>query len=280
MKIRFFALLPLLLISLDSFAQHAYFQIGGGYAFPTSTNNAGEMITFGNNYASTISNIRNEKGSGIPLMVRMGYMITNFVGADIGFNYLIGKNSTLAQLTANNQTGTISAQVRQARLNPAIVFTTNREMILSAYSRLGLVLPLGGVTNSRTDLPPLFSGNNANTTYTIETRDRFGVGYSGTLGAQYRVYERMFVFAEVEAIHLALQRRSDRVTSFEINGQNRIDQLGRYELETRYVNELNQSSNSPRTNPSTDNNRPEDALTSTTFYNSVGMNIGIKYRIY
>ena len=280
MKIKLFALLPFLLISLNSFAQHAYFQIGGGYAFPTSSGIAGEMTTFGNNTPSTVSNINNEKGAGIPLTVRMGYMITNFVGADIGFNYLLGNNSTLAQATALDQTGMLTAQVRQARLNPAIVFSTNRDMILSAYSRLGLVLPLGGVTTSRTDLPPLFAGNNANTNYTIETKDRFGVGFSGTLGAQYRVYERMFLFAEVEAIHLALQRRSDRVTSYVINGQNRLDQLGRYELETRYVNELTQNSNSPRTNPSIDNNMPEDALTSTTFYNSVGMNIGIKYRIY
>jgi len=280
MNIKNLLLLLLLLISIDAFSQHAFFQIGGGYAFPTAGGQSGETTTFSNNSPTSIRNINSEMGAGIPLTVRMGYMITNFVGADIGFNYLIGNSSTLAQAIAPTQTGSITAQVRQARLNPAIVFSTNRDMVLSAYSRLGLVLPLGGVTTSRTELPSIFTTNNNNTNYTRETRDRFGVGYSGTLGAQYRVYERMFIFAEVEAIHLALQKRSDRITSLEINGQSQLEQLGRYELETRYVNELTPNSNSPRTNPSIDSEMPEDALTSTTFFNSVGMNIGIKYRIY
>jgi len=281
MKIKLIALLPFFLLSLNGFAQHAFFQIGGGYSFPTSTAQAGEITSYGtNNYPASIRNANSEMGGGFPMIVRAGYMITNFVGADIGFNYLIGNKNTQTQAIANGQTAIIEGQTQQARLNPAIVFSTNRDMDLSAYSRLGLVLPLGGVTTLQFDVPSIFSNNGAPTTQTEEIRGRFGVGYSGTLGAQYRVYERMYLFAEVEAIHLAVRRNSSQVTAFTLSGNDALDQLNRYNRETNYVNELTSTSNNPRTNPNPNENLPADELTSTTFFNSVGVNIGIKYRIF
>ncbi|KEO74457.1 hypothetical protein [Anditalea andensis] len=115
---------------------------------------------------------------------------------------------------------------------------------------------------------------------TEEIKGKFGVGYSGTLGAQYRLYERMYIFAEVEAIHLAIQRQSSLVTSYSVNGNDALPQLNRYNIETNYVNELTPSSNNPRTNPNINENAPADELTNTTFFNSLGTNIGIKYRIF
>jgi len=281
MKIKLIALIPILFISINGFAQHAFFQIGGGYTFPTSTGQAGEITTLGmNGSPSNIKNADSGMGGGFPLMVRAGYMINNFVGADIGFNYLIGRQSTLNELIANDQTGTVTGETRQARLNPAIVFSTNRDLDLSAYSRLGLVLPLGGVTTVRSEFPPQFFPATAPTTQTEEIRGRFGVGYSGTLGAQYRVYERMYVFAEVEAIHLAVRRSNSQITQFSQHGNDALNQLNRYDRETNYVNELTSTSNNHRINPNPNENEPADELTSTTFFNSVGVNIGIKYRIY
>lgn len=281
MKLKLIALIPILFISIGGFAQHAFFQIGGGYSFPTSTTQAGEITIFGTN--GNISNIKNansEMGGGIPLTVRAGYMINNYVGADIGFNYLIGNKSTQTEAQINDQVANITGETRQARLNPAIIFSTNRDMDLSAYSRLGLVLPLGGVTTMQFDIPGIFSNNQASSTHTEEIKGRFGVGFSGTMGAQYRVYDRIYLFTEVEAIHLALRRQSGKVTSFSINGNDAINQLNLYNLETNYVDELTPTSNNPRTNPNLNENAPADELTSTSFFNSVGLNIGIKYRIF
>jgi len=276
MKFKYFFILPILLISLDAIAQHAYFQIGGGYAFPTFNRQSHELISTGPDGAVLIRNAGSDLGAGVPLTVRAGYMINNFVGADIGFNYLIGNNNSINK----NEFESFSEQTRQARLNPAIVFSTNRDMILSAYARVGLVLPLGGVTTTREEISATLSETGLNTTYEAELRNRFGVGYSGTLGAQYRVYERMFLFAEVESIHLAINKKSQRITSAIIGDNDQTNQMMRYELETRYVNELTSLSNNVRTNPSFNENAPLDILTNTRFFNSVGMNIGIKYRIY
>lgn len=281
MRIKLIALIPILFISINGFAQHAFFQIGGGYSFPTSTGQAGEISTLGTN--GNITNVKNatsEMGGGIPLTVRAGYMINNYVGADIGFNYLIGNKSTHTEAQINDQIAIITGETRQARLNPAIIFSTNRDMDLSAYSRLGLVLPLGGVTTMQFDIPGIFSTNGATTRQTEEIRGRFGVGFSGTLGAQYRVYDRMYLFAEVEAIHLAVRRQSSKVTAFNLNGNESMNLLNLYNQETNYVNELTPTSNNPLTNPNYNENAPADELTSTTFFNSVGMNIGIKYRIF
>jgi hypothetical protein len=281
MKLKLIALIPILFISMNGFAQHAFFQIGGGYSFPTSTGQAGEITTIGTNGNPTnIKNADSEMGGGIPVTVRAGYMINNYVGADIGFNYLIGNKTSHTRISANDQVVNITGETRQARLNPAIVFSTNRDLDLSAYSRLGLVLPLGGVTTMRYDVPASSTHNRANTIQTEEIRGRFGVGYSGTLGAQYRIYERMYLFAEVEAIHLAVRRTSSQVTFFSLNGNDALNQLNRYERETNYVNELTSTSNNPRTNSNVNDNLPSDQLTSTTFFNSVGMNFGIKYRIF
>jgi len=281
MKFKIIALISILFISLDGFAQHAFFQIGGGYSFPTSTAQVGRITTYGtNSFPASISNTYSEMGGGVPMIVRAGYMITNHVGADIGFNYLIGNRNTQTLARAQDQQASIVGQTNQARLNPAIIFSTNRDMDLSAYSRLGLVLPLGGLTTLEYDIPAIFSNSGAATTQTEEIRGRFGVGYSGTLGAQYRVYERMYLFAEVEAIHLAVNRNSSQIKSLTLNGIDVMDQLNTYNRETNYVDELRPTSNNPRTNPNFDENLPSDELSSTTFFNSVGVNFGIKYRIF
>ncbi|KEO74458.1 hypothetical protein [Anditalea andensis] len=160
MNNKFIILLPIFLISLSCLGQHAYFQVGGGYTFPTSAGQGGEIVTLGpNGNLLNIKNTRSELGAGVPLTVRAGYMINNFVGADLGFNYLIGEQRVVSQILANSEMANVSGQTRQARLNPAIVFSTNRDLDLSAYSRVGLVLPLGGVTTVKYDIPGTFTTN-------------------------------------------------------------------------------------------------------------------------
>lgn len=281
MKIWIFTFLGILIFSVNSFAQHAFFKVSGGYALPITTAETGEMRHIGDaGLPTSIRNVNGELGSGIPLNVRAGYMITNFVGADIGFNYLIGNSKNLNYTSAGNDALTVTGQTRQARLNPAIIFTTGSDLVLSAYSRLGLVLPVGGVTTIDSSVPGAFRQDGFAVRHTEEIKGRMSVGFSGAMGAQYHLYERMHIFAEVEAIHLGVRRRSGLTTRYSVAEQDALTNLPPYSRQTNYVQLLTPTSNNPELNPNVDQNEPMDVLTSTTFFNSIGLNIGIKYRIF
>ena len=271
----------LLFFTDKSSAQESYLQIGGGYGFPTSSTQAGENTTFApNRLPIKTENVDSELGSGFSIMLRAGYMITTNVGADIGLNYLIGNRVNLSRQRLGDETFIMTGQARQARLNPAIVFSTGTQNVLSAYSRVGLVLPLGGVTIIEYNIPSMFSQSGNSEVEVEEIRGRFGIGFSGTLGAQYEIYPRTHIFTEVEAIHLGIRRRSAKTTTFRVDGQDALAGLTTFSRETNFVNELNNLSNNPDLNPTIDQDAPYEALTSTTFFNSIGVNIGIRYRIF
>lgn len=281
MKTTLITLLGFLFISFNGFAQHAFLKISGGYALPTTTSESGVLQNMGGNGQPTsIGNVRSELGSGVPLSVRAGYMITNHVGADIGFNYLVGNRVNLNSINAGNESLTVHGQTRQSRLNPAIIFSTGSDLILSAYSRLGLVLPLGGVTTLDTNVSGAFTTEGFSISQTEEIQGRINVGFSGAMGAQYHLYERMHIFAEVEAIHLGISRGSGEITRFRVADQDALETLPLYSRQTNYVNQLTPTSNNNDINPNSNQNEPRDVLTSTTFFNSIGLNIGIKYRIF
>jgi len=275
------AIAILALFNLESQAQDTYLQLGGGFALPASTSEVGEITTYNQQGQPTrIENVRGRLGAGFPITLRAGYMITPNVGADIGFNYLISNRVTILEERFGDDIFAVSGETRQARLNPAIVFSTGSDNILSAYGRLGLVLPIGGVTSLEYRVPALFSESGNSVLEVEEIRGGFSIGFSGTLGAEYMVYDRVKIFAELEAIHLSLPRNTSETTTFRVGGQDALGNLNNYSRRTNYVNELTPESNNSRLNPSINPDQPLDELVSSTYFNSIGLNIGIRYRLF
>jgi hypothetical protein len=281
LKSKVLAILLFAFINLEAMSQDTYLQIGGGFTFPASTSPVGETTILGADGIPTrIENLNGKLGGGFPITLRAGYMITPNVGADIGLNYLVGNKVTVSELRSGDQALAVAAFTRQARLNPAIVFSTGSDQVLSAYSRLGLVLPLGGRTNLEYRVPAIFSESGSSVLEEEEVRGQFTIGFSGTLGAEYQVYDRVKVFAELEAIHLAVPRREAETVTFRVGGQDALGNLSEYSRRTEYVNELTPESNNPSVNPSINPDAPLQELVATTFFNSIGMNFGIRYRLF
>ncbi|WP_143961882.1 outer membrane beta-barrel protein [Litoribacter populi] len=281
LNLKMLAMVIMAFASSKLMAQDTYLQIGGGFALPTSSSAIGDITTLGpDGVPTSIEAVNNKLGGGIPITVRAGYMITPNVGADIGLNYLIGNKVPISEFRVGGDVLAVSGHTRQARINPAIVFSTGSDQILSAYSRLGLVLPVGGVTSLEYRVPASLSTSGNSVLEVEEVRGQFTVGFSGTLGAEYEVYDRLKIFGELEAIHLAVPRRVSETVTFRVGGQDGLDALPTYSRETNYVTELTPSSNNAEFNPNVDQNRPMDELVTTTFFNSIGMNVGLRYRLF
>lgn len=274
----------------------AYIRFSGGYGFSASKDNFSTPVTVLESSIPTnptiISkeNIYGTIGSGATVRIAGGYTFSNNFGIDLDCYYLIGDKKYATENT-NNTSGIneISfAYTRQFRITPSLYVRASKGFI-KPYAGLGPVLPLAGFTYlevKRTN-PTI----NENSFYIRKISGNFTVGFESYLGISSNWPNENFnIFAELRFTGLRIKSKFSETVQYDITNTisgevtDKLPDLNTFQREINFVdkltNELNTFEGPGGINSVTpDFDRPMDRLTSTTNFNSLSLNIGVRVNL-
>ncbi len=193
-------------------AQGLYFNLYTGYAIPAagqawettnSTDNAG---------VQTLKVSKTSLGGGVPLGLRVGYMVAENWGLELGFNYGLVGNKITDDYTdnTNNETGTTKTNAKgYLSLQPAVKFVVMPSSSMKPYVRLGLNLPLTGkiITDENGTSP----GGTSETTY--ETTGSMSIGLLGGFGVNFPINDKINIMAEINFLSQSIYSKKTTITT-------------------------------------------------------------------
>lgn len=268
----------MLALGTTAMAQNGYvaFNVGYGLGFPSEQ--LGTTTVFDANGDYTESNNYGTLGQGINLNLTPGYMVTSNFGLEIGLGYFMGSEVVTSETNTPTSTSSFTSQSSQVRITPALVISSDNDAGINLYGKAGLVLPVGGSTETIYDRAGDGSVTNPDINNVYESKGAFSLGFSGTFGASYAVSDKLSVFGELNGVFLQIKGESQTQTAGTYNGQSSIDGADKSSLETVFVDELNASSNNSGTNPGGyDVNQADEQLASKTNFNGTFINIGVAF---
>jgi opacity protein-like surface antigen len=252
-------------------AQGGYASLHVGYAGGTSSELLGSNFEQTSLTSYTETGIYGTYGSGIPIGLNFGYMFTQHLGFELGFNYFMGSQVTSdIQKSFVGDDVTTTSKGYQIRVLPQLVISTGSENKLNMYSKFGLILPVAGQTTFKKEgqvftglgtAPILVEGNSTG---------KFSLGYTGALGVTFNLSDKLSLFGELQFINLRIFSATQTITKYEVGGSDIMSTKDKEDLETEFVTSLDEKSNA-------DSNTPRQELGSSTNYNSLGLNVGVKF---
>ena len=267
-------ILSVAMLSLGSMAMsqgmYASFNVGYGFATPGDAIGTKEVTDASGNQTST--NIYGSLGAGLNLGLTPGYMFNEHVGFELGLNYLLGSETTTLDDTTPLSSDVRKSKSNQFRVIPTIVVSSGGDG-LQVYGKAGLVLPVAGSTKSTVDITA--PGNV--TAMNITSKGAFTMGYTGALGVAYGLNEKLSLFGEVSHTNLRITSKTQTIESSTTNGSDNLAGAPAYFKETKFVDELNSSSNNTSYNSNTNLNAAKEELASKTNFNALFINLGVKF---
>jgi len=249
-----------MLFSAMSLSAQMYVGFGVGYHMAAN----GEDI--GTSWAENgldYSNIYGSFGKGILPELRFGYMLNDNWGLEFGLNYLLG-STVLVEEDLSVAKDEWTSKTSMLRFTPQLVFKTEAGL----YARTGLYIPLGGKTVGMWEYDDGTTTQKAE----VENKGRFSVGYTATVGYSYDFSDNMAFFGELQYIGLRIYSKTETVTLYEVNGNDILSTFDTQTKETEYVDEILSTDN-------TNTDEPWKSLTSASPYSSLGINIGVYYKL-
>ncbi len=257
-------------------AQNLYVGLQGGYGIGTPSEVVG-TTTVVTASGQTETNSYGTFGEGANIGLNVGYMFSEHVGAELGFNYFLGSTVESNNTTVPTGTVTVNSKSTQFRLAPSLVVTTGGDFAL--YGKGGLVLPVGGstVTEYRD------SGTNplvGSVEQDFESKGAMSIGFQGAMGVSYNLSDKLSLFGELGAVNLRIKGDTRSVTAYRVDGTDQMSNLDTYDKETVYVEELGPNSNNSAYNlTSVDENKAKEELSNSTNYNAMFISIGVKFSL-
>lgn len=253
------------LLGLGASAQGPYASLQFGYAMGSSK----EVI--GSNYSmsgstSTTTNVYGTYGAGIPITLGLGYNVNDNIGLDLGINYFMGSEQTVSEVSYTGYSSITKVSGYQIRLIPSVVVSSGFSNDFNMYAKAGLMMPVSGVTNFNM----VEDMGGIETITEGENHGQFSIGFTGALGANYKLSDNLSLFGELQGINLRVKSGTRTITRYEVGGTDYTSNMTTSQLETEYVDEVSSDDN-------TDANSPTKALASTANYNSLGLNIGVRF---
>jgi hypothetical protein len=262
-----------------TFGQGLYLGLGGGLHFPaarqaTSPDENRTITSTGSTTELTSRSV--SLGRGIHAGLYAGYMFNKNVGAEIGFNYVMGGKTTIKDDDASPTSSTKSETTMQAnmiRVVPAIRMTAG-EGKLRPYMRMGLILGLGTklvVEDKSTYTSP---ADVIVSEETWEYKGGMSLGFHGGLGAIFMISDGLGIFAEVAGNFQSWAPATGSMTKSMFDGEDQMPDLKTNDKEIEYVDSFTITSPSP-----TNDAAPSQQLRDYHPFSSVGINIGIHFTL-
>jgi hypothetical protein len=180
----------------------------------------------------------------------------------MGNKVTIEKSSTV--LTEGQSTALILA--------PQFVLKANGGL----YSRFGIFVPVAGKTVV-TSTDSKFMGS-----YSLdmeaESKGSLSIGVVAALGYSINLGDNLSIFGELQYSGLSSRSGTYKLTKYELNGKDNLDNLTTYQKEVEYVDEINSSSNNTAYNTNIDPDKPKEELKTTSPFSAVAINVGVIYK--
>jgi len=219
-------------------------------------------------------NIYGTLGNGVQANITPGYMFGEHFGIELGLNGFFGSTTTVDEISSPTGTYKHTQSSNQFRIAPAFVIKSGGEKI-SVYARTGLILPLLGsvksVINDGTNpaLPVMME---------LKTSGKVSLGYTGAFGLNVHFGKKFGFFAEVGANSLRVKSKETNLKKYTVNGTDVLGNISTYGKQTKYVDELNNSSNNIGPNPTgTNPNEAKEDLRQVANFSNFFVQVGIKF---
>lgn len=253
-------------------AQAPYVSFNLGYALPTTGYLMGSTTT-GNSTSTTYESNKKGPNTGLNFGINAGYMFSDHVGADLGINYLLGKNVMMTEYTFTGAGGsnniTTESKARSLRIAPALRFSGGFDE-LNPYARFGLGMYL---MNKQTDyeVDKTTSGSITNKDETTtEIKGAFSMGFTSALGMEYKM-DNLSIFAEINFYNQSFVYKSSEVTAYKVDGTDMLSALSTRAKKTEYSDKYDESS-------TPDNNSPNKASVVSMPFSNYSFSLGITMR--
>lgn len=254
-------------------AQGLYVGVGAGYGFATPSEALG-VETTNTSGSNTSTTIYGTYGAGVNAGLNLGYMFTEHFGADLGVSYLMGSEVMTSKSTNSIGENTTTSKTSQMRLAPSLVLSTGGDLAL--YGKLGLVLPVGGKTITEVRDNTNVGGS---VEYDFESKGAFSLGYTGAIGVDFSLSDKLSIFGELNGVNLRIKQSSREMTKATVFGTDELSSKTKYETSVNYVDELNSSSNNAGYNSNFNTSEAKDELAGTVNYSAMFINVGVKIKL-
>lgn len=256
-----------------------YFSTNVGYAFPSGKSSLGFYqgiippgmgseiypgwnVTSGSN--TTIENVTTNLGKGLNFGLTAGYMFNEHIGAEINFGYLMSGKAETKYVSGADWTKS-ELYSRMLQIKPALILSTGYSSI-NPYAKLGFIVGNGTIYQ---DLTMYDTGD----TYEVnaEANKGMALGFHAGMGLNIAVSSKLSVFGEINLNGLTYAPKKGKITKATLNGVDQMGSLSISEKEFEY--------DDSQTINGTDPNQPTKWVKTYFDYNTLSINIGLKYSL-
>lgn len=260
----------LALFTFNLFAQkNFYVKLNGGYNMGIISYNGSNQTQSGT--VTSYEKVPFSLSSGIQFGGAAGYMFNKFIGAELGVSYLIG--NTVSMMDKSNTSST-SENVSSRLLNfmPSLVITPGFEK-LNPYAKFGLSLGSASITDK------METTNNNGSSITTSTQTRvfdggMAIGFMGTLGMSYKINDKVSLIGELNIASVSYSPTKSEYTEYKQNGIDMLPSMPKSQKNVEFVDSYSQDNNSQ-----SDPNSPRKSIAPSFPFSSIGVNIGVMYRL-
>ena len=247
-------------------AQGFMLNAGLGYGMNAVSSMLGDEQTIPSSGGTSHKLVKGSFGSGLNFGIGAGYMFNENIGAEIGFNYLMGSKTTITSTDASSSPTVTNKDVWSAkmiRIIPSIVITAGDGKI-RPYAKVGLVMGMGG---KLTDDATSTDGTN-NAEQVDEYTGGTAIGFASSLGIHIGLSDNLMIFGELGMVGQAWAPKKDMVTKSTLNGTDVLGTMTTSQKETDFSDSY--------TDPTSPNpGAPSQSLKFYVPMSSFGVNVGI-----
>ncbi|MEO8146143.1 MAG: outer membrane beta-barrel protein [Bacteroidia bacterium] len=287
-KIQFAIAVILTLLTAQVYSQGIYFAVSAGYGLPAAPN-----AFKASNYSYTLNSTGHTSsfeivkgtgsfGKGFQAGGTFGYMFNENVGAELGLSYLSGadmtgnyseSNSSTTFPHSSTQENTLSGNM--LRISPALKIAAGEGKI-KPYMKAGLVVGMSPKvieTSFRTDIN---NGIGSKTEMEIVYSGGTPIGFTGSLGADFKLNDRISIFFEFNMIAQSWAPKKGIMTKYTEDGVDQLPDMDTNEKEVEFVDSYTESSS---TNNTYNAQSPSKELKVFLPFSSAGAKVGLQFAL-
>lgn len=259
----------------NSKGQKFYAGLQSGYHLPANTQQFlyYEKVTDDNEIYKT----RGESfGQGFKSGAFLGYKLNNNLSVELNIGYAANNSIEHKRVYIDEYFHDVyltTFKSRSISATPTLAYTVHKKRY-SPYAKLGLMLAKNNLEENRNieSTNPFATGKPTkhNSDYNVEYSGGLSTGLSASLGTQFKVSNKIVLFAEANMINMNFNPEYSKVTKFTADGADQMSDWNIRDKETEYNKEIKTDFNNP---PSKD--KPERELAFSLPFSSVGLNLGI-----
>jgi hypothetical protein len=261
------SLIMVQLISNPLHSQYVYFHLGGGYSMATGKQSMPDFFNCTETPDSKhVEQIRFSYGQGLNLQGSLGYMINDYLGAEIGINYLNCDNWRSKETYTDTLVSYTTAQNRKAtmvRINPNVVFQAE-PAIVTPYCKMGILLGFGSISQEK------YRNKSQTIEETWELSGGMAIGFNTILGANIEIDDNMYVFTELAVTSMNYSPTKGNLNRYLVNGADKLYTLNKNTTEIEFVDNYDEI-------PAPTSSSPSQVFKQSHPFSNVGLNIGFRW---